>query len=112
MACREAKRRSEPGPRTAASFQGTRRFAARSLGFRAQSASIRMEAADEPSFASRLDCDVVRGPGRCAIGISPSARAKRNDGRSGKAHQGYDRVRLVVAAAESSGEVQGDPSAA
>jgi hypothetical protein len=70
-----------------------------------------MEAADEPSFASCLDCDVVRESGRCAIDSSPSARAKRHDGRSGKAHQGYDRVRLVVAAAESNGEVQGDPPA-
>src|SRR5580704_6325572 len=90
------------------SLTGTRRFAARSLGFRAQSASIRMEAADEPSFASCLDCDVVREPGRRAIDISASARAERNDGCSGKAHQGYDRVRLVVAAAESNGKVQGD----
>ena len=47
-----------------------------------------MEAADEPSFASCLDCDVVREPGRRAIDISASARAKRNDGRSGKATSG------------------------
>jgi putative membrane protein len=46
-----------------------------------------MEAADESSFASRLDCNVTRKPGARAVDISASTRSQRIGGCSTKAHR-------------------------
>ena len=80
---------------------GTRRLAARSFGQgRKRLRPSQMEAADELSIASRLDCYDVREPRHRSIAVAARACSERNNRRPAKAHQGHDRGRLVVAVIE------------